>query len=290
VSRDAVTISPTPARSVLDVAACLRGEALYGDDFGPDEIQAWFRDEELGYFELGASDRARYRYKYHALNHRHGWRHLPDRVYPRVLGLGSAYGDELLPIAAKAQYITIMEPAEGFSVRDIGGTPVTYVRPEPDGRLPFGDGSIDLITCLGVLHHIPNVSTVVGELRRCLKPDGRILVREPIVSMGDWRHPRAGLTPRERGIPLHLFRAILARSGLRIHRETKCMFALVSRLDPLWPGPIYNSSTAVWLDDLWCRLPLWSTRYHAVNPWQKLRPTAVFYVLGAEDGRSEEAR
>lgn len=262
-----------------DIDACLRGERLYGDDLGPEEIEAWFKDEELGYFNLGASDKERYEYGYHALNERHGYRQLPDRAYPRILGVGSAYGEELKPVARKANHITILEPAEGFVVREINGVPVTYAKPQATGILPFPDESFDLITCFGVLHHVPNVSAVMGEFRRCLSPGGYALVREPIVSMGDWRKPRAGLTKHERGIPLDIFRRIILAAGFKIARESKCVFSLTSRLRFLLACPVYNSRLAVLLDSLLCRLPLWSDKYHPTGFLQKLRPTAVFYVL-----------
>ncbi|HET9325237.1 MAG TPA: class I SAM-dependent methyltransferase [Candidatus Eisenbacteria bacterium] len=276
------TISLEPRRAQgggdpTSVESALRGETLYGDDFDPEQIRQWFEDEERGYFNLGAGDKDRYSYKYHALNQRHAWRHLPERRYRRVLGFGSAYGDELRPIAASADHITIMEPADGFAVDRIAGTPVAYVKPRPDGLLPFADGKFDLITAFAVLHHIPNVSTVVAELSRCLSPEGFMLLREPIVSMGDWRKPRPGLTRRERGIPLSIFRRILETSGLTIMRERLCAFSITSQLAARWP--VYSSRSVVWLDEWVSGLPLWPARYHATRMHEKLRPTAVAYVL-----------
>lgn len=63
--------------------------------------------------------------------------------------------------------------------------------------LDFESEQFDLITCLGALHRIPNVSMVVNELYRCLGKGGYLLLREPVVSMGDWSVPREGLTKRE---------------------------------------------------------------------------------------------
>ncbi len=273
--------SPQPAPSIRrpDLDAYLRGEKLYGDDFDADEIRSWFADEEFGYFDLRASDTERYRYKYHALNELCGWRHLPSRPYPRILGLGSAYGEELRPIARRAGHIIILEPATGFAVTDIDGTPVTFARPRPDGLLDWPDDSFHLITCLGVLHHVPNVTTVVRELCRCLIPDGYILMREPVVSMGDWRRPRSGLTKRERGIPLEIFRSIILSSGLQIVRESNCVFSLTAHMRVFLRSPVYNSRAVVLVDRLLCRLPLWSHRYHPTNLFEKLRPTSVFFVL-----------
>ena len=46
----------------------LAGEALYGDDFSPEQIKEWFDDEREGYAGLGAGDASTYAYQYHALN------------------------------------------------------------------------------------------------------------------------------------------------------------------------------------------------------------------------------
>ena len=88
----------------------------------------------------------------------------------------------------------ISAPSDAFTRQRVFGVPCHYVKPVESGNLPFDDACFDLLTCFGVLHHIPNVSHVVGELARCLKPGGYALMREPVISMGDWRQPRAGLT------------------------------------------------------------------------------------------------
>ena len=74
--------------------------------------------------------------------------------------------------------------------------------------------------CLGVLHHVPTVGRVIGELARVLRPGGRMIVREPMVSMGDFRQPRPGLTARERGIPRALMRRFHQQAGLTILAES----------------------------------------------------------------------
>jgi ubiquinone/menaquinone biosynthesis C-methylase UbiE len=43
-------------------------------------------------------------------------------------------------------------------------------------RLPFADNSIDCVYSFGVLHHIPEINEVVGEIFRVLKPGGRVMI------------------------------------------------------------------------------------------------------------------
>lgn len=264
----------------VEMEVYFSGKKLYGNDFSQAQIDAWFTDEAEGYFNLTkTSADGEYTYRYHALNRRHGFSKLPQKRFGHVLGIGSAYGDELKPILAHSDRISILEPSDGFKKTMLNGAPVSYVKPVASGDIPFNSGSLDLITCFGVLHHIPNVSKVLNEFYRVLKPGGYALVREPIISMGDWRKPRTGLTKRERGIPLLVLREFVDQAGFKMVCERKCMFSLTSRLKHFLAGPVFNHAVVIVLDELLCALPIWSKAYHARNAVQKARATAVFCVL-----------
>ena len=269
------------------IARAFAGRALYGNDFSASEIAAWFEDEREGYFNLyyGADSAPAVLadtdapYEYAALAAVHGYCWLPARPWRHVLGIGSATGAELRPVIPQAQELTILEPASGFASTEIDGKPVGYVQPDASGLMPFAAASFDLVVCLSCLHHVPNVGTVLREIARVLEPGGYVLLREPTHSMGDWRRPRHGLTKRERGIPLHVFRALIGDAGLTVVQETRCMFSLTSRLQRFSRRRIWTSRMLVAADALMCRLPVWSAAYHATHWVQKLRPTAVAYVL-----------
>ena len=257
----------------------LSGEKLFGDDFTIEEIEKWYRDEKEGYADLGAGDKSSYKYSYHALNRFHGFKYIRNRKFKNVLGLGSAYGDEFLPIIDNVERLTIIDPSDSFKLDKVHGVPCAYVKPAVDGKLPFEGGIFDLVVCLGVLHHIPNVSTVMNELYRCLSHGGALLVREPIISMGDWRRPRPGLTKRERGIPIDIFRNIVKNAGFEVTKESLCMFPLIPRLYQRFGVPAYNSSVAVLGDALLSQLFRWNIRYNATRFIHKFRPVSVYYVL-----------
>ncbi|HVF05715.1 MAG TPA: class I SAM-dependent methyltransferase [Frankiaceae bacterium] len=257
---------------------CLRGEAIWGDDFSLPEIEAWFADEEEGYAALGAAEHGSAdSYGYHALNVRCGYRHLPPGRIGRALGLGSAYGGEFLPVISRVNAVTVLEPSAALRTPELRGVPLTYVSPVPNGDMPFGKASFDLVVSFGTLHHIPNVTHVVGEIGRVTRAGGHVLVREPTTSMGDWRRPRAGLTKHERGIPRPALLAAFDRAGLDVVHETRCMFPTTRRLAARGLG--FNSEVGVTLDLALSAMTAWNSRYRATAQWHKVQPTASFFVL-----------
>jgi SAM-dependent methyltransferase len=252
----------------------LSGSRLYGDDLAPEAIARWFEAEREGYYSIAAAKPNGYSYCYHAFNVENGFRYLPNREFDKVLGIGSAYGEEFKPILSRCREIMILEPSDGFANEKF-----VYIRPDVTGSMPFAVDTFDLITCFGVLHHIPNVSYVVSEIARVLKPGAFALLREPIVSMGNWDYPRKGLTRNERGIPIAIFRRIILEAGLTIAREKKCMFSLTSRLKYVLRDFPYNVPWVVKLDAFVAPLPIWFQGYHPSFVWQKLVPLSVYYVL-----------
>lgn len=43
-------------------------------------------------------------------------------------------------------------------------------------RLPFGDGAFDVVTCANSFHHYPDQQRAVCEMRRVLRPGGRLIL------------------------------------------------------------------------------------------------------------------
>jgi len=255
-----------------DLAHYLSGEALIGDDFKAEEIAQWFADEKEACFEIrGGMDE----YPYHARNWFYGYRKLPRGKFRNVLCFGGGTGVELLPIADRLGEVTILEPSSNFRAV----IEASYATPNVDGSMSFPDDTFDLVTCIGVLHHIPNVSTVIKELHRCTSRGGIALITEPITSMGDWMLPRVGLSKHERGIPPQLFRSFIENAGFEIVSESKCGFAPINYIARKLDLRPYNSSLLVRLDQVLSALPFLSTKYHATTVLEKLRATSVFYVL-----------
>lgn len=261
----------------------MAGMELYGDDFTPDEIDSWYKDEETAYFELagatgGTSDKRARRYPYGAFNWFHAFRLLSRRRYGTCLAFGCADGLDVEPIAPYVDRFVAVEPAEQWWGGSIGGKPTRYLKPAPNGDLPLPDRSVDLITSLGVLHHVPNVSHVLAEFGRVLSVGGVVVLREPISNMGDWRLPRPGLTCHERGLPLRWLDEAVRATGFRYLRRRPCMFQGTYLLGRLIRRP-FDRLWIVRMDWLVSRLSSWNDVYWRQKWWQKLAPTSAFVIL-----------
>jgi SAM-dependent methyltransferase len=263
-------------------ARYLSGRCLYGDDFASAELDTWFDDEREGYADLGpGGDDSGSEYGYHELNRYHGFRYLPGQLrFEHALGVGSARADEFDPIAERIKRVTVLEPSDQL----VGGPLATgvvpsYVKPSQTGIMPWTDETFDLVLCFGTLHHIPNVSTVLGEIGRVTRTNGWVLIREPVISMGDWRSPRKpGVTKRERGIPQRLLASMVQDAGLRIEQMHWCGFPMTPRLGAGLGLAAFNSSALTVLDDVASRVTRPLYRYHADATWKKVRPTSAFLV------------
>lgn len=266
-----------------DIEACLSGAKLYGDDFTSRQIAIWFEEESEGYADLGNKDISDYSYQYHELNRIHGFRHLKRvKQFDRVLGFGAAWGHEFLPLIEKIGHLTIAEPSEKLRSEQIGTLKPTYVKPEIEGKLEFEDNLFDLVTCFGTLHHIPNVTFVLSELIRVLKPNGYLLLREPIISLGNWNRPRPGLTKNERGIPISHFDSLFRDQNMEVIARNHC-FTMTYQFQKVFKRilkkPLYTYGWYIRADRLLSSLLKHNVRYHAIKKRHRIAPSNIFFVI-----------
>ena len=100
-----------------------------------------------------------------------------------LLDLGSSDGETL-------NHVAELRPDLKLFAVDVAGSPERYspqceffrANLERD-RLPWRDASIDAITCMHLIEHLPNLSVLLGEGRRLLRPGGKIYFETP--------HPRS---------------------------------------------------------------------------------------------------
>jgi SAM-dependent methyltransferase len=262
------------------------GRSLYGDNFSSDQIREWYESEVTGYFDLRSQhfkttdEQGGYAYEYAALNHYHAFGALLHRQFDTCLAMGCAAGDDIAPLGPIVRKFIAIEPAEKWWRASIGGRPAVYMRPSAIGDIALDSDSVDLATSIGVLHHIPNVSHVVAEISRVLRPGGLFVLREPISSMGDWRKGRPGLTAHERGLPIQWFETLAQDHGFRIVARRACMFAPLSAVaKKLRITAPFAAMPIVRIDHLMSEALRWNARYWRDSFAKKLAPSSAFWTL-----------
>jgi len=266
----------------------LDGTKLWGDDFNYKKLLSWYKDEKEGYSSLGQAEDELNFYPYERLNFVHGFKKISEIKFNNVLGFGSAGGQEFEQIKERVNKLTIIDPSEKYGKKKLFNRYCKYIKPSVSGKLRFKDNTFDLVTCLGVLHHIPNVTYVLREIYRCLIPGGVVLIREPIISMGDWTKPRPGLTKRERGIPLSVFRKIIFEAGFQLRSEDYCMFVGFQKIMNWFHVRPYNNNLLTFIDSVFSYLFAWNIKYFTTNQFFKIRPTCIFYVLEKPPGELKD--
>jgi ubiquinone/menaquinone biosynthesis C-methylase UbiE len=152
---------------------------------------------------------------------------LEPRSGERVLEVGPGVGIYSLPIAATLAPGGVLEALDvqpemlGALARRARRAGVTnIVTTEGDAqRLPFPDGAFDAAYLVGVLGEIPDPSAALRELRRVLKPGGRLVVGEVLVWDPD-------------GVRLPTLREAARRAGFVLERRSGVPFAYFARLRP----------------------------------------------------------
>jgi SAM-dependent methyltransferase len=96
-------------------------------------------------------------------------------------------GDRVLDYGCgSGRFLALLDDAAGVEIAEAAveraraNAPHADVRLlEGDGTIPFGHGEFDLVWCSEVLEHIPDVGFALSEIRRVLKPSGRLLLTVP---------------------------------------------------------------------------------------------------------------
>lgn len=103
----------------------------------------------------------------------------------RALDLGCGAGDVSLLLAGRCRTVVAADLA-GANVeltrRNLheSGVEGTHVLQSDAERLPFADGSFDLVVLADVIEHIPDAGRALSEVRRVLRDGGRLVCVTPL--------------------------------------------------------------------------------------------------------------
>lgn len=168
----------------------------------------------------------------------------------RVLDVGCGAGTDLVRFARGGALVSGV---------DLSGSAIALARQnfaqhgldadlrEADGeRLPFGDGTFDLVFAHGVVQYTPDPAALVRECRRVLRPGGEAIFQA--YNRISWLNALSGLmkVPLEHEDAPVLdkysaseFKALLA--GFREVRIVEERFPVKSRLHGGWKGLVFNT-------------------------------------------------
>lgn len=131
------------------------------------EYRNFFQNQKTHWWEQGMS----------AINVALLEKYLPRRRGLRILDAGCGTGVAFGYLGKYGKVVGVDKSSEALKYAQKLGK----VMKADIGKLPFKDGSFDLVVCLDVLYHlwIKDYRQVLGEFNRVLKNGGLLLLREP---------------------------------------------------------------------------------------------------------------
>lgn len=149
---------------------------------------------------------------------------LDPRPGERILEVGPGVGIYSLPIAAalgpdgRLDGLDVQRNMLGVLARRARRARVTNIVPtEGDAqRLPYPEGTFDAAYLIGVLGEVPDAAAALRELRRVLRPGGRLVIGEALVLDPD-------------GVRLRPLCEAAHRAGFSLERRLGPRFAYFAR-------------------------------------------------------------
>src|SRR5262245_16044731 len=142
-------------------------------------------------------------------------RQVTDRR-PRILDVGCGTGANLLMLSkyGDAEGVDVSEDALAFC-RERG---LEKVKLGAGEELPYEDGTFDLVTAFDVVEHMDDDLAGLSEMRRVLRPGGRVLLFVPAF-MFLWGL-QDDVSHHRRRYRLPELRRVLGQAGFEVERET----------------------------------------------------------------------
>jgi len=188
--------------------------------------------------------------------------------YVRGLCDGASAGAAILDVGCGAGQVVEALTTRRFAARGIDVAPGEAANCEPyDGRtIPFPDASFDAVGAFNVLEHVEEPVAFLDEMRRVLKPGGRMVVSSPnFLRVLGWRdyHPRmAGV-----GQKLRNLRTLLEH--VQLYRQERSMI----HFEPM--APIFRDEPRPDDDATVATSALDLRHYFAVRGFTEIRVSCV---------------
>lgn len=124
---------------------------------------------------------------------------LKGRHFARAADVGGGFGRLCLLLREYADHVTLAEPSRTqleAAEQVLAGTDIERVQTQADD-LAFDDASLDLLTMVRVMHHIPEPTKEFAEIARVLRPGGTA-----IIEVANYGHFKNRMKHRRSGEPM----------------------------------------------------------------------------------------
>jgi len=165
----------------------------------------------------------------------------PPPAHLRAFVEGLAAAEEALDLGCGDGRLTATLQARRLTGADVSQVALERARKrlpdaelvgiEPDAPLPFPDSGFDLVLCAETIEHVRDTQFFFSEIRRVLRPGGRLALTTPAGSR--WRVLLFGLehpfSPHLRTFTRHSLRGVLDAMGFHVveldnsHRTLMCV-------------------------------------------------------------------
>jgi 2-polyprenyl-3-methyl-5-hydroxy-6-metoxy-1,4-benzoquinol methylase len=167
-----------------------------------------------------------------------------------VLDWGAGWGQTSLLLRANGARVVAYDVEDkGAALELLRGTDVRYVV-TPGPELPFAAGEFDAVLNSGVLEHVEDEGAALAELRRVLRPGGRLFTYHlpNRYAYTEWLGRRLGRFHHDRTYTRRQASAVFEHAGFRVescrpfHVLPRNVWGRLSeRLSgPRWVGPAYE--------------------------------------------------
>jgi SAM-dependent methyltransferase len=160
---------------------------------------------------------------------------------PAAVALDLGCGDGRLSELIEAGSLTIADVSEVALGRARSRLPeATVVALDPDAPLPLADNAFDLVLCAETIEHVRDVQLALSEVRRILRPGGRLALTTPAhgrltglaVAIRGFEHKFDPLSPHLRFLSRRSLARLLDEMGFgirRLSREAGTLLAVATR-------------------------------------------------------------